>query len=186
MQTIIRKFEFDAGHRVMNEKMKCFNAHGHRYVAELAFDFENMEDIGYAIDFKEIKRVGAQYLDDMMDHGFILNPHDGYLHETLLNIDTKIWEMSLAGPEGYCNPTAENLSREIIMIMEILFESYKGLFVSGLRLYETPNCWIDTKPGDVSLKERENFREARQEEIQAYALMKGIMEYDDRKVDVCQ
>jgi hypothetical protein len=35
-----------------------------------------MESIGYAIDFKEIKRVGLQWIDDYMDHCFIANPHD--------------------------------------------------------------------------------------------------------------
>lgn len=31
MATITRAFEFDAAHRVMNEKVKCFNLHGHRF-----------------------------------------------------------------------------------------------------------------------------------------------------------
>jgi len=180
MQTLTRKFEFDAGHRVMNERMKCFNAHGHRYVAELEFEFADMEEIGYAIDFKEIKRVGAQYLDDMMDHGFLLNPQDGYLMQTLMNIDTKIWEMSLAGPEGYCNPTAENISREILLIMELLFEEYEGLQVKSIKLYETPNCWVTVVSDDIPAKERVHFLNARMEEIKAYANAKGILDYDDR------
>ena len=31
MATVTRIFEFDAAHRVMNEKVKCFNLHGHRF-----------------------------------------------------------------------------------------------------------------------------------------------------------
>ncbi len=57
IQYISRKGNFDSGHRVMNEFMKCYNIHGHTYLYELTFSFENMEEIGYAIDFKEIKRV---------------------------------------------------------------------------------------------------------------------------------
>jgi hypothetical protein len=56
-QYITRKGNFDSGHRVMNERMKCFNIHGHTYLYELEFEFNEMEEIGYAIDFKEIKRV---------------------------------------------------------------------------------------------------------------------------------
>ena len=51
MQLITRKCSFDSGHRVMNEAMKCFNIHGHTYLCEVTFQHENMEDIGYAIDF---------------------------------------------------------------------------------------------------------------------------------------
>ena len=54
-QYITRKGTFDSGHRVMNERMKCFNIHGHTYLYELEFEFNEMEEIGYAIDFKEIK-----------------------------------------------------------------------------------------------------------------------------------
>ena len=57
VQYITRKGNFDSGHRVMNEFMKCYNIHGHTYLYELTFSFENMEEIGYAIDFKEIKKA---------------------------------------------------------------------------------------------------------------------------------
>jgi 6-pyruvoyltetrahydropterin/6-carboxytetrahydropterin synthase len=69
-QNIIRSCTFDSGHRVMNEKMKCFNMHGHTYLCDVDFEFYEMEDIGYAIDFKEIKRVGLQWIDDLLDHIF--------------------------------------------------------------------------------------------------------------------
>ena len=69
MQEIVRMAEFDSMHRVMNEKMKCFNVHGHRYKVEMGFEFDSNqfgdESIGYAIDFKEIKRVGSQWIDDL-------------------------------------------------------------------------------------------------------------------------
>ena len=73
IQYISRKGNCDSMHRVMNEKMKCFLPHGHTYLYELTFSFENMEEIGYAIDFKEIKRVFCQWIDDLLDHGAILN-----------------------------------------------------------------------------------------------------------------
>ena len=53
---VTRKGKFDAGHRVMNERFKCFNLHGHEYHYELTFSYLMSEEIGYAIDFKEIKK----------------------------------------------------------------------------------------------------------------------------------
>ena len=57
MATITRVFEFDSAHRVMNEKVKCFNLHGHRFKLEVIFFYEDKKSLGYAIDFKEIKRI---------------------------------------------------------------------------------------------------------------------------------
>ena len=42
IQYISRKGNFDSGHRVMNEFMKCFNIHGHTYLYELTFSFEKL------------------------------------------------------------------------------------------------------------------------------------------------
>ena len=64
MQIITRKGSFDAGHRVMNEKMKCFNLHGHTYLYELQFAFGYMKGIGYALDFKEMRRSAAQHMPE--------------------------------------------------------------------------------------------------------------------------
>ena len=65
-QTITRKGNFDSAHRVLNEKFKCYNVHGHTYLYELTFQFDSMERIGYAIDFKEIK-ITAQGIDLLLD-----------------------------------------------------------------------------------------------------------------------
>lgn len=186
-QYISRKGNFDSGHRVMNEFMKCYNIHGHTYLYELTFSFENMEEIGYAIDFKEIKRVGCQWIDDILDHGMILNPKDDLLIRTTQEYKTKLWLMSLNGQGEYCNPSVENISREVFLAMEILFdEVYKnaktGLKIHRITIYETPNCWTEVKAASITDKERSNFREARFDEIKAYADAKGILEYDDRKI----
>lgn len=190
IQYIYRKGSFDSAHRVMNEYMKCYNVHGHTYLYELCFSFENMEDIGYAIDFKEIKRVGAQWIDDILDHGCLLNPKDGRLINTVQEYGTKLWLMSLAGKGKYCNPSVENIAREMFLAMEILFDTmYKdsptGLKIHKITLYETPNCWTECTSESIPDSERENFRQVRFQEIYNYAQEKGIVEYDDRKTVSC-
>ena len=76
MGKLTRIFDFDAAHRVMNEKMKCFNLHGHRFHVELTFRYSEVTALGYAIDFKEIKRLAGTWLDESFDHATILNPLD--------------------------------------------------------------------------------------------------------------
>jgi 6-pyruvoyltetrahydropterin/6-carboxytetrahydropterin synthase len=186
MQLITRKGNFDSGHRVMNECMKCFNIHGHTYLYELTFSFENMEEIGYAIDFKEIKRVFCQWIDDKLDHGMILNPKDTKLIETTQEYGSKLWLMSLNGAGEYCNPSVENIAKEIFLAMALLAnELYPGkdkaLNISKVLIYETPNCWTECNWSSMSEKEIFNFKENRYTEIKEYAKEKGVLEYDDRK-----
>jgi len=186
-QFISRKGNFDSGHRVMNEYMKCYNIHGHTYLYELTFSFENMEEIGYALDFKEIKRVFCQWIDDILDHGMILNPKDELLIQTTKQYGTKLWEMSLNGEGEYCNPSVENIAKEIFLAMDILSEtlygnSPTGLKIHNVKIYETPNCWTDCDRSSISYNERQNFMVSRLSEIVKYAQDKGVFEYDDRKI----
>lgn len=187
IQYISRKGNFDSGHRVMNEFMKCYNIHGHTYLYELTFSFENMEEIGYAIDFKEIKRVFLQWVDDILDHGMLLNPHDTKLIETTREYGTKLWLMSLNGEGEYCNPSVENIAKEVFLAQEILTDTLygnapTGLKIHNVKIYETPNCWTDCDANSISDSERQNFYAANGEAIRGYAEQMGVLEYDDRKI----
>lgn len=181
-QTITRKGTFDSGHRVMNESMKCFNIHGHTYLYKLEFGFHEMEEIGYAIDFKEIKRVGCQWIDDLLDHGMIVNPKDIDVIQAAKATGSKMWYMSLNGENKYCNPSVENIAKEIFLAMKLLFSSYDNLKIKKIILYETPNCYTKCTKKSISKDEESNFNSFNKELIIKYALQKGIMEYDDRKI----
>lgn len=180
-QTIVRKGSFDSGHRVMNEKMKCFNMHGHTYLYELEFEFNQMEEIGYAIDFKELKRVACQWIDDYLDHGMIVNPKDEEVIKAAVATGSKIWYMSLNGQGEYCNPSVENLAKEMFLSMAQLFKEYPDLKINKITLYETPNCYTVCTKEAISISESENWLTQNQEEVLKYAKDKGILEYDDRK-----
>jgi len=180
-QTITRKGTFDAGHRVMNERMKCFNLHGHTYIYKLKFEFSTMEEIGYAIDFKEIKRIACEWIDLFLDHCMIMNPKDVKVIDTCIEMESKSWLMSLNGTD-YCNPTAENIAKEIFLAMEILFRgANNGLRIKKVILNETPNCRVDCKLKSITEDERMNFHEARFKDIENFRINKGKIEYDDRK-----
>lgn len=179
IQYITRETEFDASHRVMNEKVKCFNQHGHRFKVILTFSFEETEEIGYAIDFKEIKRIGCQWIDDMLDHAAIYNPEDVDFITPCKKHHTKLWLMSLNGEGKYCNPSVENIAKEIFLAMEILFQNYNKLKIYKVTIYETPNCY--TECIGVNNLEKFNWIKNNYERVEKYAEDKGFIEYDDRK-----
>lgn len=181
-QYITRLVEIDLGHREMDERFKCYSIHGHRVKIELNFQFTAQDPIGYRIDFKEIKRVGGQWLEDMLDHGFAANPHDTVVIDACHKTSSKLYLMSLNGIDNYCNPTAENLSREIFLAMQILFSDFPNLKIYHIRFYETPNCWVDTYEKSISEEETKNFFDYRYKDIKSYAKEKGKLEYDTRKL----
>ena len=182
-QYIHRTCTFDSGHRVMNEKMKCFNMHGHTYICKVVFEFNEMEAIGYAIDFKEIKRVGLQWIDDILDHGFIVNPMDKDVITACKATGSKIWYMSLNGEHQYCNPSVENLAKEIFLAMEVLFKPYPNLNIYQIELNETPNCATICINESISEIERDNWMRVNETAVELYRDDKGVLEYDDRKTN---
>src|SRR5262245_52482042 len=71
-----RKLEFDAGHRVLGHGGKCRHLHGHRYVAEVTCYAEELDKLGFVVDFSVIKTVVGDWIDENFDHNMILNPKD--------------------------------------------------------------------------------------------------------------
>jgi 6-pyruvoyltetrahydropterin/6-carboxytetrahydropterin synthase len=151
MQTITRKGTFDAAHRVMDERVKCFNLHGHTYLYELTFGFRQLQDIGFAIDFKDIKTLAGEFIDKTYDHAAIMNPADIELIEIVKRNGWNLYIMSF--DDVYCNPTVENISKEVFLAVSSLMDS-PNLQLVSLRIYETPNAFCDTHASDISVPER--------------------------------
>lgn len=149
MNTITRVFEFDAAHRVMNERVKCYNLHGHRWKVEVTFKYDVRTQLGYAIDFKEIKRIVGDWIDEHLDHACILNPHDEQLIMLCRNYGWRLYVMGM-GSVGDINPSAENMASELFLVISTIVSS---VHLSSIRLYETPNCWVETYSSDYPASE---------------------------------
>ncbi len=161
---------------------------GHTYLYELTFSFNSLEPIGYAIDFKEIKRVMCQWIDDYLDHGMILNPMDTKLIDVTKELGSKLWLMSLNGKGQYCNPSVENIAKEICIAMDMLThylygDSKTGLKIYSVKIYETPNCFTKIKFSSISDIEIERFASANANLLNDYADSMGVVQYDDRLIN---
>lgn len=182
IQYITRKGNFDSGHRVLNEAMKCFNLHGHTYLYELTFSFTNSKEIGYPVDFKEIKRVACEWIETYLDHGYIANPKDTQVIETVKALNNKLWVMTLNGQGEYCNPTVENIGKEVFLAIDLISKNWHpGLELHEVKLWETPNCWCTTVRSSVTTDETSNFYNVHKKDLDAYVTEMGTIEYDDRK-----
>jgi 6-pyruvoyltetrahydropterin/6-carboxytetrahydropterin synthase len=132
--TCTRRLEFDAGHRLKKHESKCRNVHGHRYVVEITCAADALDGVGRVIDFAAVKHIVGKWIDDKLDHGFIVQEEDSLL-SALYADGTKIHIVPFS-------PTAENLVVYIADAAQRLLTSL-GIKVAHVRLFETPNCWAD-------------------------------------------
>lgn len=129
---VTRRFEFDAAHRLFGYDGPCVNIHGHHYVAEITVEGSGLDEMGMLIDFKKLEKVG-DWINSHWDHALLLHPDDPVV------IPTKIYN-TVGG-----NPTAENMAMKLSRIVTIYLLK-TGVKVSNIRLFETPDCWVDYTP----------------------------------------
>lgn len=108
---------FDAAHALRGYQGRCENLHGHRYEVVVCVESEELNDIGLAFDFTELKRQ----LDAVLAR---------FDHRNLC--DTP--------PFGEVNPSAENIARVVYEAMEDALPHLKILYVQA---YESPDAWAE-------------------------------------------
>ena len=141
---ITRRLEFDAGHRIPDHKSQCRHLHGHRYALEITLSGEVILQPGdpangMVMDFSEVKSLAKQHLVDHWDHSFLVYAGDKPVVEflkTLPGHKTVVLD---------CIPTAENLAAQAFARLDAIYRDSYGnhLRLQRVRLYETPNCWVD-------------------------------------------
>jgi 6-pyruvoyltetrahydropterin/6-carboxytetrahydropterin synthase len=142
---ITRRLEFDAGHRIPNHNSQCKHLHGHRYAIEITLSGDiittrGVSEEGMVMDFSDVKRIAKERVVDGWDHAFLVYRDDKAVLDFLNSLPghkTVVLEVI---------PTAENLAR---VAFDLLHDAYRDTFGNHLklervRLYETPNNWVDT------------------------------------------
>ena len=127
---VTRRFEFDSAHRLLGYGGPCRFLHGHHYAVEVTVSGDQLDGLGMLVDFGELKGVVWGWLKANWDHAALLSEDDPLLAQT-----------EGAYSMGNRNPTAE-------VMAEMSFNGFKTMLSSRVklvrvRLYETPNCWVD-------------------------------------------
>lgn len=131
--SVIKRLEIDAGHRLLRHEGKCRNVHGHRYAFEVEAVADQLDQVGRVIDFSVIKEVVGGWLDDQLDHGFIVQQGDP-VQVLLEELGQKLFVM--ADP-----PTAENLARLVLgQCQGPLAHQLAGVRVVRVICWETPTA----------------------------------------------
>ncbi len=128
MFRVSREIDFCYGHRLLNYDGKCKYLHGHNGTAILTLETAQLDDRGMVVDFSDIKRLVATWIDENLDHRMILHRQDPAV-SILQQMNEPLYLLDV-------NPTAENIAR-LIHEHALSF----GLPVIETQLWETPHAY---------------------------------------------
>jgi len=134
--------QWDMGHRVLNHRSVCKGLHGHRYKAEICVEGKLIEEKGASeegmvIDFADIKKVAQKFIQEELDHAFMVWDRD---HELLEFFKSSQGHKPVIVP---FTPTAENVAAYIFNKLKDKFtDVFKtGLKLQSVKLWETPSSY---------------------------------------------
>jgi len=139
---IVKIIQWDMGHRVLNHRSVCKGIHGHRYKAEICLEGELIVDSGSSeegmvIDFSDIKKIAQKFIQNKLDHGFMVWDQDDELLDFFKH--SKGHKLVIVP----FTPTAENVAAYIFQKLKNEFsDKFKtGLHLHSVKLWETPSSY---------------------------------------------
>ncbi len=70
MFELIIEDSFAAAHRLKNYKGNCENLHGHNWKVQVIVESNKLNEIGIAMDFRELKQILKEVLN-LLDHKYL-------------------------------------------------------------------------------------------------------------------
>lgn len=121
--TITRRYHFESAHflPLVPDRHKCKRLHGHNYIMDVTVS-GSIDAVGFLIDFWDLDRY--------------VSPLVTYVDHRLLN-----------DVEGLENPTAEYIAAWFLKHLQRI-DGPSNWRVTGVRIYETLECWADVHVGD--------------------------------------
>ncbi len=86
---VVRRFEFQAAHRLPNHPGKCRELHGHSYKLEVRCEGPVESKSGMVMDFSVLRQVVEQHVLEPLDHTLL---NDRLENPTAENLAVWIWE----------------------------------------------------------------------------------------------
>lgn len=111
---------FESAHALRGYRGKCESVHGHRYQVVVCLEATQLNNLGLAIDFTEVKSALDAILARFDHH---------HLNEV--------------PPFDQTNPSAENIAR---VIYDELVDKFEGVSLREVEVWESPDTWATYSP----------------------------------------
>jgi 6-pyruvoyltetrahydropterin/6-carboxytetrahydropterin synthase len=116
MYSVVKRFKFDAAHRLEDYDGKCYQLHGHTWYVEVEVSGERLSETNILIDFGDLKRIIEDKVITYLDH---------------TNLNVSISED---------NPTAEFIAKWIYDELLNIIKLY-NLHLDEVRVWESENSY---------------------------------------------
>lgn len=117
MYEVAIRSHFDSAHYLRDYGGRCENLHGHRWQLEVVLRADELNEIGLAYDFTELKRI-VNELVKRFDH-VCLNEVEPFVQ---------------------INPSTENIARTIFELVEHQLDGER-VKVDRVTVWESPDSW---------------------------------------------
>ena len=176
-QKIIKTGTFNATFHNLKRNGESEGVIGRQYRCDLEFSFSNQPD--YQSSVRKLLWLTGGYVDRYINDAFIVNPQDGKLIETVQTNGLKLYTMSLCYND-FCNPTIENLSKEIFVALKDIAKRYNNkhssvtrFFLSAVKIYSDQDYGTICLANNIDFMEEENVLIKRKDQIEKY--LTGIL-----------
>lgn len=142
---VTKIIETETGHRLTDYSGSCACLHGHRYRWEVTVEADELDSIGFVIDFKELKDI-LNATVNKVDHAFLFHNKDPIIVE-LINPEKFLRATHSGDGRVFIldfNPTSEN----ILNWMAVKIEDKLPLHIHlhRIKLWETSNSYTIWNP----------------------------------------
>ena len=135
---VVKRFRWSMAHRLTHGyEGTCASLHGHEYEVEVTVAGE-VDAMGLAVDFADIKRVCQGWIKEHMDHATIVCDQDVTLLDFLQQENQRHYVVAF-------NTTAENIAAHLREVLQNELDQAleRHLSVVHIRLLETPSSWVE-------------------------------------------
>lgn len=105
MYSISKSFSFCYGHRLLGDKGKCRNLHGHTAKVVIHLESGILDENGMVCHFDNLKNTIGKWIEENLDHAMLLSKDDPAA-KVLKEIGERLYVMET-------NPTAESIAKLI-------------------------------------------------------------------------
>lgn len=128
------ELSFASGHRLLEHNGKCVFPHGHTYKAEIWVASETLNDLGFVVDFTELKEKVNAWVEAEWDHAFLINSRDVELLNALRKVEgSRLFIFQDA------NPSAEVMASKLYRQTRGL----AGVEPLKVRVWESPTQYAE-------------------------------------------
>ncbi|UCF04263.1 MAG: 6-carboxytetrahydropterin synthase [bacterium] len=117
--TVSTEIHFSSSHALMGYEGDCARVHGHNWVVRVYYEFEDVDENGFTIDYRRLK---SRLKDAIL-------PHFDHCH------------LNDVQPFDRINPTSENIAAEIFKFCKEHVRIERGTLLE-VELWETPTDMV--------------------------------------------